>query len=268
MPDIVLYNRTGQAVTYPGADTLRTDTPEEGKTAVFTYGELLEGTQLVPDFSGGDHVVTVPEGYLVREATVKKPENHIPENIRKGVTISGVEGDFIGDTEEAEVDLAMADGDQVIEPSAEGKVLSKVTVKKPETLVPENIAKDVDIAGVIGALVGAKVAYGTFTPDVTRDYVINHNLGCVPDLIFVRAPSYKSGYALLIWGTSQAFYDKYPTSFLNGYFKSSLYSYIYGIDNTSTSIALYGADETTVTIGNVNLNTSVKYSYIAIGGLT
>lgn len=54
-------------------------------------------------------------------------------------------------TEETETELAMADGDQVLTP-AEGVSFSKVTIKKPATLVAENIAKNVNIGGVVGTL--------------------------------------------------------------------------------------------------------------------
>lgn len=56
-----------------------------------------------------------------------------------------------GETEELTVDLSMADGDQVITPSA-GKSISKATITKPVTLIPENIAINTDIGGVVGAL--------------------------------------------------------------------------------------------------------------------
>lgn len=52
-------------------------------------------------------------------------------------------------TEEKTVELALADGNQVIEPEA-GKNLSKVTITKPTDLIPENIKKGVTIAGVVG----------------------------------------------------------------------------------------------------------------------
>ena len=53
-------------------------------------------------------------------------------------------------TQEKTVALSMADGDQVVTPD-EGKVLTKVTVRKPSTLAPENVRKDVGIGGVVGA---------------------------------------------------------------------------------------------------------------------
>ena len=50
--------------------------------------------------------------------------------------------------------LSMADGDMVITPTEEGKVISQVTITKPETLIPENIAEGVEIGGVVGTFVG------------------------------------------------------------------------------------------------------------------
>jgi len=52
-------------------------------------------------------------------------------------------------TEEKTVDLDMASGNQVVTPTS-GKVLSKVTVTKPNTMLAENIKKDINIGGVIG----------------------------------------------------------------------------------------------------------------------
>lgn len=59
---------------------------------------------------------------------------------------------FVPDSEEKNVDLNMASGNQVITPSDSNKVLSKVTVNKPTTLVAANIKQDVEIGGVVGTL--------------------------------------------------------------------------------------------------------------------
>ncbi len=78
-----------------------------------------------------------------------------------------------GKEEEAkEVDLAMASGNQTITPTS-GKVLSQVVVKKPATMLPENIKKDVNIGGVTGTLEsggggsGLNIAYGNTAPEDT-----------------------------------------------------------------------------------------------------
>ena len=75
------------------------------------------------------------------------------------------------DEEAKEVDLAMASGNQVITPTS-GKVFSQVVVKKPTTMLPENIKKDVNIGGVTGTLESGSGAelnihYGDTAPEDT-----------------------------------------------------------------------------------------------------
>lgn len=72
-------------------------------------------------------------------------------------------------TQEKTVDLAMASGDQTITPTS-GKVFSQVVVKKPATMLPENIKKDINIGGVTGTLEGGaklNIAYGDTPPEDT-----------------------------------------------------------------------------------------------------
>ncbi len=54
-------------------------------------------------------------------------------------------------TEAKTVELSMPSGDQTVSPSS-GKFMSAVTVKKPATMLPENIKKGVTIGGVVGTL--------------------------------------------------------------------------------------------------------------------
>lgn len=54
-------------------------------------------------------------------------------------------------TEAKTVELSMPSGNQTVSPSS-GKFLSAVTVKKPATMLPENIKKGVTIGGVVGTL--------------------------------------------------------------------------------------------------------------------
>lgn len=90
-------------------------------------------------------------------------------------------------------DLSMSDGDQVITPN-EGRVFSKVTVKKPDTLVAENIRKDINIGGVVGNLkpyvpvvsselnVEPKTEIQIFTPS-ENEYYDKVNVGAVTSSI-------------------------------------------------------------------------------------
>lgn len=166
MPNVKVKNYHGEYVIYENVEKLHLTAADSDAKLPFSYGEALTGVMIAPDFSGGDQTVEAVEGTLVKSAIIQKPETLTPENIRNGVTVAGVEGEFIGDTEEAIVELSMADGDQVVEPTEAGKVLTKVTVKKPDTLVPENIAKDVEIAGVTGTHEG-----GGSTADYTIAYM-------------------------------------------------------------------------------------------------
>lgn len=147
---IVLKDRNGNDILFQGINMIKLPTTGGG-TKTFAACDDVEKT-VDPDFSGGDFVVLPDTGTLLSKVTVEKPEALSPENIRKGKEIAGVTGDFIGDTEEVTVELALADGDQTVSPSADGKVISGVTIKKPETLTPANIAKGVEVAGVVGEL--------------------------------------------------------------------------------------------------------------------
>ena len=151
MADVKLLKYDGTEQQYPGVERVQMATVGGG-TAIFSYGEAVEGIEISPDFSAGDMPVNAPAGKLVKSAVIVKPENLTPENVRKGVNVAGIEGNMIGDTEEVTVPLNMPEGDQIILPASEGKVLSKVTVTKPETLVPENILVGVEIGGVTGEL--------------------------------------------------------------------------------------------------------------------
>ena len=95
--------------------------------------------------------VTPDENYLgLKEVTVNVPSK---------------------EEEAKEVDLAMASGNQTITPTS-GKTLSQVAVKKPATMLPENIKKDVNIGGVTGTLESGgggelNIHYGNTAPEDT-----------------------------------------------------------------------------------------------------
>ena len=152
MADIVLYDRTGAPVTYEGVETITTDTPEDGVLATFTHGVVPETVpEIDPDFSGGNQTVEAGDGELLKKVVLKKPETLLPENITKGTVIAGVEGNAVGKGVSKTVEADFSEGDQTVTPDVD-TLLSEVIVKKPETLVPENIANGVDVAGVVGTL--------------------------------------------------------------------------------------------------------------------
>lgn len=93
-----------------------------------------------------------------------------PATLQKGSTAHDKSGTKITGTlevpatEEQTVELSMLSGNQIIQPTS-GKVMRKVTVQKPVTLLPENIKKDVVIGGVAGTL--EAIETGIDTSDAT-----------------------------------------------------------------------------------------------------
>lgn len=282
---IILKDRNGNDVAYYGIETVTFDTTTEGKQQVYTKGTKAEKTVAL-DMSGGDQSVEPDTGTLLGKLTVTKPETLMPENIRSGVTVGGIGGTFIGDTETAEVALSMAEGDQVISPSAEGKVLSSVTVAKPETLIPENIAEGVDIAGIIGTFAGGSEVImkgGTFSGN-GGTYTLNHNLGMIPDvfILFITGGTYSSGMSsgttlTSVYGVSSKMKEQLGISRgISGIkVSSSTGIALEGSTltlNDNTSRPLSNVTENTITIGARNYvklaSSSTTYSWFAIGGLT
>lgn len=86
------------------------------------------------------------------------------------------------------VALSMASGNQTVNPDS-GKVLSKVTITKPDTLIPENIKKDITIGGVVGTLEssgsGAYNIETTDNSDGTQNLIITDATGGSSGLEFV-----------------------------------------------------------------------------------
>ena len=158
----------------------------------------------------GDQVIPPDSGYDLSKVTVKKPSTLVAGNIKTGVSIGGVTGTLEAKKEEEAktVDLAMASGDQTINPTS-GKTFSQVVVKKPATMLPENIKKDVNIGGVTGTLeIGGggelNIAYGNTAPEDTSKLWIKT---AEPESVEI-SPDFGYGEAVQTTGIKSGF----PTS--------------------------------------------------------
>lgn len=106
-----------------------------------------------------------------------------PGMLAKGITAHDKSGAKITGTlqvpasEERTVELSMPSGNQVILPTS-GKVMRKVTVQKPATLLPGNIKKGVVIGGVTGALEASSVSV---QPSKSVTITSNGTVSVTPD---------------------------------------------------------------------------------------
>ena len=156
--------------------SINTAKPEQTKTLTVTEngtqtvkpdtGKVLSGVTVTTNvpatpteektvdlaMASGNQVVTPASGKHLTKVTITKPTALAAGNIKSGVDIGGVTGTLSPAKTEQDktVDLAMASGNQVVSPDS-GKVLNKVTITKPATLVASNIKKGVTIGGVAGS---------------------------------------------------------------------------------------------------------------------
>lgn len=147
---IVLKDRNGNDVIYYGIETVTFDTTTEGKQQTYSKGVVAEGVEVTLALADGDQVIQAPDGYLVKEAIIKKPETLLPENIKKYENVGGVVGTYEGNfIEDVVVVPDFSNGDQVFT-APPGYGVKSGVIKKPENLLPENIKNGENVAGVLG----------------------------------------------------------------------------------------------------------------------
>ena len=170
--------------------------------------------------------------------TIEKPANLAAGNIKAGVTIAGIEGTYNNQKPEETktVTLALSNGDQVVNPTS-GKVMTKVTITKPSTLLAGNIKAGVTIAGVQGT-------YNNYPETETKTVAAS-------DLTFTSA----AGSTYTVVATSNKVMTQVvinrPTNLEAAYIKHNVA--IAGITGSFTS-------DGTVTNGNQMLSGYIAYS--------
>lgn len=217
---------------------------------------VLDNADVTLDFSNGDQTVTLPEGYSVNSATIFKPENLTPENIVEGVEIAGIVGAHECECdhtilETVEISPNFANGDYT-ENLPDGYYAHGAKVLKPDTLVAENIAEGVTIAGITGTHSGGSGGDTEKTAvynsgNVTwngAELSISHGLKVVPDLIIIAAKveDISTKYVICIRALSTAYKTKLGISQGNNVFQtdgSSMKDVSCAIDSTSGSWVSY-----------------------------
>ena len=134
----------------------------------------------------------VPKVWLPAPESTEDAPVLVPYTYGEAVS-KNVEPDFSG-------------GDMEV-PIADGELVAGMTITKPETLVPENIAAGVNVAGIIGTFAGGSgvlISSGTYTPNTTGRITIPHGLGAVPDFVIVC--SHASTGFVYQYSMSEAFF--------------------------------------------------------------
>ena len=101
----------------------------------------------------------------INKVNVMGDENLAPENVRSGVTIYGVEGEYETPTTDI---VVTPTGEEFTETPPNGKAFGSVTVEGDVNLEPQNIAAGVIIYGVEGTLTPG---YSSNVPDEYQSYV-------------------------------------------------------------------------------------------------
>ena len=159
------------------------------------------------------------EDVILENAT--KVYHHTPEStIENPIKVPFTYGEAVSKS----VELDFSNGDVEV-PIAEGELVTELTIPVPEGLVPGNIAKDVEIAGIIGTLAGGgniKINGGTISS--AGAVTIEHGLGVVPDIIIVSAGAFKGSLSYAI-GFSSALLSKVNGIFSEAGNSFSFYAY-------------------------------------------
>lgn len=186
----------------------------------------------------------------------------------EGVAVEGVE--IIPD---------FSSGDMPVDAET-GTLMRSVTVRKPESLKPENILAYQNIAGIFGtagAYGGESIVAksGTYTATVAGEMEIVHDLGVVPDVIMVHSNTFTSGCLMMMNGISRELKDVANIDCQTGvnYGTSAAFvSFAYCINETDTTgfgfINL--ANPRTFKIGGTSLfkhSVGAIYTWTALGGM-
>ena len=94
--NIKYLNYHGNAVILKNVKELQYEREDGSGKEPFSHGKAVDNVPIELDFSNGNQTVIAPDGTLVKSAVIVKPETLIPENVKKGVNIAGIDGVSVG----------------------------------------------------------------------------------------------------------------------------------------------------------------------------
>lgn len=194
-----------QKKTVTPAEEAQTVTADEGydglsSVAVGAISETYVGSGVTrkdaATYTPGTSDQSISAGqYLSGEQTIKGDSDLTAQNIKSGVNIFGVTGEYEGEAPVLqEKTVTPGESAQTVTPDSGYDGLSQVTVAGDADLIAENIKSGVSIFDVLGTFEGeggglpegvSALASGTVTPasNVTSPLAISHGLGVAPNFI-------------------------------------------------------------------------------------
>ena len=245
-PFVIIYDMTNDLLCFMSLEAATAHT-----VALYT-NEISDDAVIIKDRYGND---INHEGF-----------SRIRVRTADGGTKYFADADTLPTSVEITVEPDFSNGDMEVTPET-GKVFSKVGIASPKNLIPENIAEGVDIAGIVGKLAASggggnlMIASGTTSEVASARLTIPHNLGVVPDMVFVYGNSpIAQNYITFTFGFSSAFVEKTGNALKLTRCRAVRNSSFQGVSETYTS----GCIDETSSINGVILSTNAETFTISI----
>lgn len=200
MADIVLRDRNGNQVEYPGVESIKLNTVGGGTKEFIdpdTVPQAVEKT-IDPDFSAGDMEVIPEDGQVFSKVGISKPTNLLPGNIAEGVDIAGIVGTLASGG-----GGGLDDWNAVVKPWTAPEATSQAT---QHTIVTNQELKDKGIQIVRGAsanvLKTLALLVRVSTSATTSDDAKRINIGCLCNWQLATGTSNRLNKAFLYQASS------------------------------------------------------------------
>lgn len=152
--NVVLKDRNGQPTEYAGVKKIKVNM-SDGTTSLWideTTVPTPVATEVELNLANGNQTITPSSGQVFNSVEIIKPADLLPGNILKNKNIGGVLGTYEAPEEMTVTITPDFSGGNITEVPETGKVFNEVIVVKPETLLDQNIKKNVAVAGITGGL--------------------------------------------------------------------------------------------------------------------
>lgn len=263
MPEIVLKDKNGTEQVYNKDKIFLRNSA--GEKVTFEYGTNPNIQPLTVTENGTYEANDVADGYS--PVTVSVP---VPTELT-----------------DVPITLDFSEGNQTVAVD-DGYAVKSAIIQKPDTLISENIKKNVNVAGIIGTHEGGSgeselvpiVIEKTFDDLTSVDNIteLEHGLGVIPDLMIFRSNAPAAGSLVNIIAMSEAYANsigadsrQYAQFFNNNGSAIMMLNSSSALDNSDTTGLgfIHNSTPQYSYIGGsiFKLSANVSYSLVAFGGL-